>query len=235
MSFVKERIIVAGITWLIGLLNPAAAFIKACKMIYDIVMFFVNRGKQILALVNAVIDSVAAIASGSLAVAATAVENALSKALPVAISFLASLLGLGGISQKIRKIIERVQRPVNKAIDWVINKAVKMVQAVGGLFGKGKKEEAVAETKDPKHDAKVASGLAAIDREEKKYLKEGKIEREDAEKVAAKVKSKHRIFKSIKVVDGGESWDYDYVASPGNKKKGEQKKSGRDAVRRNLI
>lgn len=232
MSFVKERIIVAGITWLIGLLNPAAAFIKACKMIYDIVMFFVNRGKQILALVNAVIDSVAAIASGSLAVAATAVENALSKALPVAISFLASLLGLGGISQKIRKIIERVQRPVNKAIDWVINKAVKMVQAVGGLFGKGKKEEAVAETKDPKHDAKVASGLAAIDREEKKYLKEGKIEREDAEKVAAKVKSKHRIFKSIKVVDGGESWDYDYVASPGNKKKGEQKKSGRDGSKK---
>ncbi|WP_162917693.1 hypothetical protein [Dongia deserti] len=39
-------------TWLIGLLNPASAFVKACKAIYDIIMFFVNRGSQIMALVN---------------------------------------------------------------------------------------------------------------------------------------------------------------------------------------
>jgi hypothetical protein len=232
MSFVKERIIVAGITWIIGLLNPAAAFIKACKMIYDIVMFFVNRGKQIISLVNAVLNSIAAIVSGSLTVAATAVENALSKALPVAISFLASLIGLGGISQKIRNIIQRVQRPVNKVMDWVITKAVNMVQAVGGLFGAGKKDKAVTATNDPKHDAKVASGLAAIDREEKRYLKAGKIDKKDAEKVAAKVKSKHKVFKSIKVVDGGESWDYDYVASPGQTKKGERKKGGRDGSKK---
>ena len=30
-DFVLTKIITAGITWLIGLLNPAAAFIKACK------------------------------------------------------------------------------------------------------------------------------------------------------------------------------------------------------------
>lgn len=138
MSFVKERIIIAGITWIIGLLNPAAAFIKACKMIYDIVMFFVNRGKQIMSLVNAVLDSMAAIVSGKVGVAATAVEKALSKSLPVAISFLASLLGLGGISAKIREIMERVQRPVNRVIDWVIKKAVKMV---GKVLGKGDKKK----------------------------------------------------------------------------------------------
>jgi hypothetical protein len=34
-DFVITRIITAGITWLISLLNPAAAFIKACKLIYD--------------------------------------------------------------------------------------------------------------------------------------------------------------------------------------------------------
>ena len=42
-DFVITKIITAGITWLIGLLNPAAAFIKACKLIYDVVMFFVNN------------------------------------------------------------------------------------------------------------------------------------------------------------------------------------------------
>ena len=77
------------------------------------------------------------------------VENALAKAIPVAIGFLASLLALGDISGTIRKTIEKAQAPVNKAIDWVINQAVKVVTAAGQLFGgllgskrkKGKKDE----------------------------------------------------------------------------------------------
>ncbi len=142
MNFVRDRIIVAGITWIVSLLNPASAFIKACKAIYDIVMFFVNRGRQIMALVNAVLDSVAAIANGAIAGAAAAVESALAKAIPVAISFLASLLGLGGISQKIRSIIEKIQAPINRAIDWVITKAVSLVKTVGGMLGIGREDKA---------------------------------------------------------------------------------------------
>ena len=46
-EFVVTKIITAGITWLIGLLNLAAAFIKACKLIYDVVMFFVNNAARI--------------------------------------------------------------------------------------------------------------------------------------------------------------------------------------------
>ncbi len=149
-DFIKEKVIIAGVTWVIGLLNPASAFFKACKAIYDIVMFFINRGSQILALVNAVIDSMAAIAKGSIGVAATFVENALAKAIPVAIGFLASLLGLGDISGTIRKTIEKAQAPVNKAIDWVINGAVKLVKAAGnlvkGLVGQEEGQEGAGST-----------------------------------------------------------------------------------------
>lgn len=134
-SYVKEKVIVAGITWIIGLLNPASAFFKACKAIYDIVMFFVTRGKQIMDLVNAVIDSISAIAKGSLDAAAAMVEKALAKAIPVAIGFLASLLGIGDPSKPVREFIEKARAPVNKAIDWVINLAVKGVK---GLVAKGK-------------------------------------------------------------------------------------------------
>ena len=49
------------------------------------------------------------------------------------ISFLASLLGLGGISDKIRSLIQKVQAPINKAIDFVIQGAVKGAKK---LFGK---------------------------------------------------------------------------------------------------
>ena len=64
-DFVITKIITAGITWLIGLLNPAAAFIKACKLIYDVVMFFVDNAGRIVKFVNTVIDSVADIVRGN--------------------------------------------------------------------------------------------------------------------------------------------------------------------------
>jgi hypothetical protein len=223
-SFVSDSIIKAGVTWILGLLNPAGAFIKACKAIYDIIMFFVERGSQIVALVNAVVDSVSAIADGAIGVAASAVENALGKAVPVVISFMAALLGVTGISKKIREIIEKVQAPIGKAIDWLINKAVALVKAAGKFLGFGKEKK--DEKADPEHDKKVQAGLDAIDQEKKKYEKEGKIERKDAEKVAATVKAKHPVFKSLTVVDGEDSWDYDYVASPGNRYKGASKGSG---------
>ena len=65
-DFVVTKIITAGITWLISLLNPAAAFIKACKLIYDVVMFFVNNAERIMKFVNTVIDSVADVVRGNI-------------------------------------------------------------------------------------------------------------------------------------------------------------------------
>ena len=124
-EFVTEKVIKAGITWIMALMNPAGAFIRACKAIIDIVMWVVERGAQLMEFVNAVIDGVAAVAKGNVGAMAAKVEDALAKALPLAISFLASLIGLGGISEKIRSIIETVQRPINKAVDAIVLKAVK--------------------------------------------------------------------------------------------------------------
>ena len=132
-DFIIEKVIKAGITWLIAFMNPAAAFIKACKAIYDIIMFLIERGSEIMAFVNSVLDSIAAVAKGNIGAMAAKIEDALAKALPLLISFLASLLGLGGISEKVRSLIQKVQAPINKAIDFVIQGAVK---AAKKLFGK---------------------------------------------------------------------------------------------------
>jgi hypothetical protein len=222
-SFVTESVVVAGITWIVSLLNPASAFVKAAKAIYDIVMFFVNNGSKIMSLVNAIIDSVSAIADGNIGVAAAAVEKALGKAVAPAISFLASLLGLGGISEKIRSIIEKIQGPINTAIDWVIHKAVSLVKSIGGLFGGKKKEDKISETNDPEHDAKIQAGLLDIDQEEQKYIKDGRISRVNAEKIVIAVKKKHAVFKSISVVEAGDRWNYHYTGSDGGTKEGELK------------
>lgn len=140
-NFVIENVITQGVMWVISLLNPASAFVKACKMIYDVIMFFVERGRQIVDLVNAVMGSVTSIAEGALSVAANLIEGALSKALPVVISFMASLLGLGGISDKVRDIITAVKAPIDKAIDWIIAQAVKFAKKMGKALGFGRDVE----------------------------------------------------------------------------------------------
>ncbi|HMF55932.1 MAG TPA: hypothetical protein VK619_06210, partial [Pyrinomonadaceae bacterium] len=162
-SFIIERIIVAGITWLIGLLNPASAFFKACKAIYDIIMFFVDHASQIAAFLNAIIDSIGAIAKGAIDVAAKFVESALAKAIPLIIGFLASLLGLGGISEKIKEIIAKIREPINAAIDWVIKKAVDMVKGIGKMLGFGKEEKKEEEL--PKdHSAMAEKAVAELEK-----------------------------------------------------------------------
>ena len=136
-TFIIEKVIKAGITWLIAFMNPAAAFIKACKAIYDIVMFIVERGSEIMSFVGSILDSIGAIATGSIGVVIDKVEQSLAKALPLAISFLASLLGLGGISDKVRTIIQKVKAPIDKAIDFVVMGAVRGAKKLFG-WAKGK-------------------------------------------------------------------------------------------------
>jgi hypothetical protein len=139
-EFVVEKIVKAGITWIISMLNPAAAFIKACKAIYDVVMFFVDKAAQIKEFVDSVLDSVESIARGGVGAVAGLIENTLAKALPMVLGFLASLLGLGGISEKIKSILEKVQAPVGRVVDKVVGTVVK---AGKKLFGKlkGKRDK----------------------------------------------------------------------------------------------
>lgn len=149
-DFVITKVITAGITWMVSLLNPASAFVKACKMIYDVVMFFVERASQIGSLVNSILDSVGAIAGGALDSAAALVEQSLAKAVPVAISFLASLLGVGGIAEKIKEIIGKIQKPIGNLIDKLVMGAVKGYKKIAGkakagfAWAKGKAKQGFA-------------------------------------------------------------------------------------------
>jgi len=136
-NFVIETVIKQGVLWVLSLLNPASAFVKACQMIYNVIIFFVEQGSQIVDLVNAVIESTTSIANGAIGAAATLIEGALSKALPIVIGFMASLLNLGGISDKIREIIETVKAPIDEAIDWLIAQAIRFAKKIGKALGFG--------------------------------------------------------------------------------------------------
>ena len=213
-DWVITTVIKAAITKLVSMFNPVGAIIQAILTIYNVVMFLIERINQILAFVESVVNSVAEIATGAIGTAANWIEKALAKTIPIIISFLASLLGISGITAKIVGIIKKIQDTVDKAMDKVIGK---IMGGLGKLFGGKAKED------DPEKAKKVALGLAAIDQEDAKAAQGGKQSHEDAERIAATVKREHPVFKTIIVLDAGNAWDYEYEASPKAKKDGLKK------------
>jgi hypothetical protein len=147
VSNLKEMVVDAIQEWLVStvvksavakivmMFNPVGAIIQAIMMIYRTVMFFVENINRILDFVEAIIDSVYNIATGAIGSAADWIEKALARTIPIIISFLARLLGLTGLSEKIRGFILRVQTRIDKAIDKVIEK---IVGGVKKLIGAGK-------------------------------------------------------------------------------------------------
>jgi hypothetical protein len=208
-EWVQNSIITAAITKLLSMFNPAGAVIQAVMAIYNTIMFFIERGSQIAALGEAVFSSIGTIAVGNIAGAATYVEQTMGRTLPVVISFLARLIGLGGISEQIKNVIKKIQDPIETAMNKVANFIVENGKS---LLGKGKGTNTA--DADPEHDRKVKEGLQQLHQKEAEYAQNGGLTQEDAQKVAAKVKSEHPVFKSISVVDGVNKWKYEYVASP---------------------
>ncbi|WP_295213429.1 DNA/RNA non-specific endonuclease [uncultured Chryseobacterium sp.] len=159
MDIIKTQAIQAGIRFIMSLLTPAGAFVKAAMMIIDLVKFFVQKAAQIMELVKAFTDGIKAIASGNVGAVAKAIENALGRAIPVVIGFLASLAGLGGLADKVVGVIQKIRQRIRNAIvkfwNFVKGKAAKLLSKVG--IGKlGKKKDKV----DDKHIKNMDSEIA---------------------------------------------------------------------------
>ncbi|WP_371601981.1 hypothetical protein OG345_01915 [Streptomyces sp. NBC_01220] len=129
-SYLIPTVIIAGITWILSLLNPASAFIRAVKGIIDIVTFVVTQGAQIAEFVNSVLDAVVAIANGGQAGVPKMVEAALAASVPLLIGFLASLLGIGSLANKVKQVFHAVARPVNRVIDKIVDFIAKKGKAL---------------------------------------------------------------------------------------------------------
>lgn len=176
-NFITEKVVKAGISWILGLLTPAGAFIKACQAIYSIIMFFVERGSELKEFVESIIDTAGAVARGESGGIPEKIEGVLAKLLPLAISFLASLVGIGGVGNKVRETIEKVQRPIGKALDKVMDGILKVTapvwQPIKRMYGKGKalvgkaKEKAIAAYEKGKAKVKAAGETV------KEYAKKG--------------------------------------------------------------
>ena len=212
LSNLKEMVIGALQDWLIttivkkatvkliSMFNPAGAIIQAILLIYDTVTFLIENASRIMAFVEAVIDSVAAIAAGAIGGAANWIEQALGRMVPILIGFLAQLLGLGGISKKIKEFITKVQNFVDKAIDKAIAKVVGIVKKLfGKLTGKDKDKK---DEKDDRTDEQKNADLHQALAEARKLAVPG-VTRDEIDKKLPAIAKRFRL-KSLTTVDHGQ-------------------------------
>ena len=198
------KIVTAAITKLATMFNPVGAVIQAIIATYNAIAFFIERIKQILTFVEAVVDSIANIAQGKIAAAANYVERAMARAIPVLLGFLARLIGLGDVSGAIKKVITAIQEKVDKAIDSVINWVVEKAKS---LFGK----------KDDKEDPKWAAGVAGVTKDVD-AMPEAERSEDGINKRVASWKTAHG-FTELKLIDQDGELVIEGAMSPGKKVK----------------
>ncbi len=129
-NFVIVRIVQAAITRLVMSLNPAGAVLQAIMAIYNTIMFLVERLRTIMQVGQSILASLGAIARGAIGRAAQRVEQTMGGMLTLVISFLARLVGLGGISRHISRIIRRIRRPIDRAMNRVVSWLTRLARRV---------------------------------------------------------------------------------------------------------
>jgi hypothetical protein len=139
-NWIKETIIVKAIEFIASLIIPGAGIIKAIIGIYDTIVFFIQKAKDIAQMVGNFLGSIGEIAMGNIGAAANALENGLATALTLVISFLAKLIHLDGVTAKIRaalnKIRGKVENMMAKVAKWIAEKAKKLWGGVKKTAGK---------------------------------------------------------------------------------------------------
>ncbi|HHE32542.1 MAG TPA: DUF4157 domain-containing protein, partial [Chlorobaculum parvum] len=111
-QMVSIEIVKAAVMKLVSMINPAGAVVQAIIAIYNTISFFIEKARQIAAVVGAFINSIAAIAAGQVNAAANKVEQTLANTLTVVISFLAKFAGIGGIPKKLVGIVKKIRKPI---------------------------------------------------------------------------------------------------------------------------
>ncbi|WP_430478804.1 phage tail protein [Streptomyces sp. P11-1] len=207
-TYLIPTVLIAGITWIISLLNPASAFVRAVKGIIDIVTFIVTQGAQIADFVNAVLDAVIAIANGAQAGVPKLIEAALATSVPLLIGFLAALLGIGGLANKVKSVFQSVSRPVTRAIDKLVDFIAKKGKALWAKLKKGDRSNNSQEDKHRRLDKGMKSAVAALS----KY-RNRPVSSETLRPILSEIRIRYGL-KELSPVANGDNWSVQGKVNP---------------------
>ncbi|MCP3926701.1 MAG: hypothetical protein GY714_29420 [Desulfobacterales bacterium] len=140
VPWLRNTIIVRALAIILPMLNPAGAIIGAVTSIYNLVMFLIESSKQISAVTGSIFKSLGEIVAGRVGKASKLITGALAGSVPLLLSFFARFIGLKGLSGKIREVVSKMKKPVDKAVKsavgWIAEKGKALWKNAGSVSGK---------------------------------------------------------------------------------------------------
>jgi predicted chitinase/pimeloyl-ACP methyl ester carboxylesterase len=107
----KKAIAVLG-----SLFIPGGGLVQLAIKIYDTITFILDKMEMIRDTLTSITKSFASIANGDASQATTGIVNTLKGGLTLALGFMVKISGLGGITDKVKKLLADLRAPVDKAI-----------------------------------------------------------------------------------------------------------------------
>jgi len=138
-DFVTERVINVGMRWLMSLLDATGItpVINSFVAFFNAVQSAIQYLREMLEVVNDFVTTVASIARGDIEPGAERMEQGLGNSIPIVIGFIANQLGLGDVGQRLGEVIESVRGLVDRALNWLIEQALRLGRAVLTGLGLG--------------------------------------------------------------------------------------------------
>jgi hypothetical protein len=159
-DFVKQKIVEEAVKFVAAIFIPGAGIIKAIIAIYDTVVFFIQKARQIMKMIANFLGAIGDIAAGNVGGAAQAMEDGLARGLALVVAFLAKLLRLDGVTAKVRAAIQKIRGKVDdtlaKVARWIGSKVKAVVSK--GLGGDPKASP------QQRLDKGMEEGTAAVNR-----------------------------------------------------------------------
>lgn len=132
VRFLVEHVVTRGVARLAAMLNPAGAVLGAVVAAWQTIQTVVEHLRRLLGLVDGFLQTAGSIAAGAVAPAAARLEQLLAGAVPVAVGWLANVLGLSGLGERVRAVVGRLQGWVERAIEGLVRRALAFGGAVVG-------------------------------------------------------------------------------------------------------
>ncbi|NML21664.1 DUF4157 domain-containing protein [Pseudoflavitalea sp. G-6-1-2] len=201
-GWIETTIIGKAIKWVAEKLDPTGimAVITTIIDVFNVIQGLANQLRQILEIIDGFINDIGNIIKGDIIESSKSMEKVLGGAVPVAITLLSYVLGLDGIGDQVKEVVEGIRAKVDEGLDWLAKQAKALLDTIKGFFG----------SDDDKNT--IDAAIEEIDDEGDEKGKDGELTRSDADQIAADVKKDFPdVVDNISVIDGGETWDFSYI------------------------
>lgn len=137
VGWVTKEVVKLASPRLLAALNPVGAIINAILGAWAAIQTAAEYARQILEIVNSVLDTALDLARGVTGRAAEIVDKALAAAIPVAVGFLANFLRLGNLGERVKEMLAPIQKKVEEGIGAIIDVAISAGRAILDRLGLG--------------------------------------------------------------------------------------------------